>query len=67
MKTLEAEFGYCTSATGCDVITNSKGLIVKILLLTEAVVEEAVIRYESPLSKETAYTNDATPATAAAD
>ena len=37
------------------------------LLFTEAVVEDTEIRYESPLSRDITYVNEATPAAAVVD
>ena len=67
VDTLDAEFGYCITADGCDVITKANGLMAKELLFTEAVIEAIERRYESPLSKETAYVKEATPADAVVD
>lgn len=55
------------TADGCDVITNSKGLMANWLLFTEAVMEVIESRYESPLSKDTTNVNEATPAAADVD
>ena len=41
--------------------------MAKMLLLTDAVIEEIENRYESPLSNETVYVNVVTPAAAVAD
>ncbi len=67
VETLEAEFAYCTTEEGCVVITSAKGLMVNRLLFTEDVMEDTEIRYESPLSNETAYVNVTAPLTAVAD
>jgi len=64
---LVAEFAYCTTEEGCVVTTKACGLMAKMLLLTDAVIEEIENRYESPLSNETVYVNAATPAAAVAD
>ena len=67
MGTLVAEFAYCTTEDGCVVTTKACGLMAKMLLLTDAVIEEIENRYESPLSNEMSYVNKAEPATAATD
>ena len=41
--------------------------MAKMLLLTDAVIEEIENRYEFPLSNETVYVNVATPSAAVAD
>ncbi len=62
--TLDAELGYCTTDEGWVVTTKANGLIAKVLLLTEAVIDETENRYESPPSRATEYVKAATPAAA---
>jgi hypothetical protein len=67
VDTLVAEFGYCTTEAGCVDMTSANGSIENVSLFTEAVVDDTEIRYESPLSREIEYVNEATPAAAVVD